>query len=233
MSAGSITALVETLVAAGCTPDMILAAVRTAEATKDDALGKSREKTRNRVKKWRAARVVTLPGVTERSVPTHASASPAPDLENKQTNKQDNKIDASPSAQPKRGTLLPEDFAPDLAWATAQGLSLSEAQTEAAQFKDFWSAKAGKDALKVNWPAAWRMWIRNYLKRRATAPPKRAAPAETVGSLSLNQLFRPRNETDVADHPAGRVEASGPRRLEARAGPSQTFTVTGDILGRI
>ena len=56
---GSITQLVETLVSAGCTPDMILAAVRTAEATKDsanetlDAANEERkEKVRARVREW-------------------------------------------------------------------------------------------------------------------------------------------------------------------------------------
>ena len=28
-------------------------------------------------------------------------------------------------------------------------------------FKDFWSAKAGKDGRKADWPATWRTWVRN------------------------------------------------------------------------
>lgn len=49
-----ITALVEALVTAGATPEMILAAVRTAEAANEDALEQARAKTRARVEKWRA-----------------------------------------------------------------------------------------------------------------------------------------------------------------------------------
>jgi hypothetical protein len=44
---------------------------------------------------------------------------------------------------------------------------------ELAQFKDHWTAKAGKDARKKDWQAAWRMWCRNavkYRKERAREP---------------------------------------------------------------
>jgi uncharacterized protein YdaU (DUF1376 family) len=29
------------------------------------------------------------------------------------------------------------------------------------QFKDYWCAKAGKDAIKLDWQATWRNWVRN------------------------------------------------------------------------
>jgi hypothetical protein len=218
------------LAALGLSTEQMAGVLEIMEADAEVRKAKGRE----RVQKWRerkagnvTKRHVTPENVSERL--TRADDAPATE-ENKQTNKEE-KIDASPSAQPKRGVRLPEDFAPDIQWPVAQGLSFSEAQTEAAQFKDYWSTKVGKDALKANWPAAWRMWIRNHVKRRATAPPKRAAPAETVGSLSLRQLYGPRNDNDVTDNPTGRVEASGPRRLEASPGASGSFTVPRNILG--
>lgn len=48
-----ITALVEAMVAAGATPDMILVAVRATEAANEHAMEVSRDKTRARVAKWR------------------------------------------------------------------------------------------------------------------------------------------------------------------------------------
>jgi len=48
-----ITALVEAMVAAGATPDMILVAVRATEAANEQAMEQSRDKTRARVAKWR------------------------------------------------------------------------------------------------------------------------------------------------------------------------------------
>lgn len=61
-----ITALVEAMVAAGATPEMILVAVRVTEAENEDALERSRDKTRARVAKWRekTASNVTSPSVT-------------------------------------------------------------------------------------------------------------------------------------------------------------------------
>lgn len=46
-------------------------------------------------------------------------------------------------------------------WAKANGCD--RVDHEAAQFKDFWIGKAGKDGIKLNWEATWRNWIRrNY-----------------------------------------------------------------------
>lgn len=51
-----ITALVEAMVAAGATPDMILVAVRATEEANEHAMEVSRDKTRARVAKWREKR---------------------------------------------------------------------------------------------------------------------------------------------------------------------------------
>lgn len=60
-----IASIVQALVDAGATPQMILAAVKSAEDQKDAAADASREKARARVAKWRANKVGN---VTERSV---------------------------------------------------------------------------------------------------------------------------------------------------------------------
>lgn len=73
----------------------------------------------------------------------------------------------------KRGCRLPADFVPDLAWAVAEGMSHSEAQTEASQFHDYWISKPGQAGVMLDWPATWRRWVRNQLKRR---PASRASP---------------------------------------------------------
>ena len=73
----------------------------------------------------------------------------------------------------KRGCRLPDDFCPDVAWAVAEGLSPSEAQTEASQFHDYWISKPGQAGVMLDWPATWRRWVRNQLKRR---PVSRASP---------------------------------------------------------
>lgn len=68
--------------------------------------------------------------------------------------------------KPKRATAsrLPSDFHPPPEWfddAKRLGLSEKEAQNEADRFRDFWIAKAGRDAKKLDWRATWRNWCRN------------------------------------------------------------------------
>lgn len=80
------------------------------------------------------------------------------------------------SSKKARGSRLPDDFQPDMQFATEQGLTPSLAQTELAKFRDYWTAKAGKDATKLDWQATWRNWVRNASKPRqqATAPPHKS-----------------------------------------------------------
>lgn len=62
----------------------------------------------------------------------------------------------------ERATRIAEDFAPSPAlmqYAKDQGVRDVNRMLE--DFKDFWSAKSGKDATKVDWSATWRMWARN------------------------------------------------------------------------
>jgi len=93
--------------------------------------------------------------------------------------------DASPPAQPApkkstgakvTGTRLPENFQmPDdwMDWATDERPDIPPAdmRTVAESFVDYWAAKAGAAARKVDWLATWRNWVRNQ-KRYSSPPPK-------------------------------------------------------------
>ncbi len=70
-----------------------------------------------------------------------------------------------------RGTRLPQDWRlpkPWGEWAVAE-LRLTEpvVRDESLKFRDYWTAKSGKDATKLDWEATWRNWCRNA---RAAAP---------------------------------------------------------------
>jgi hypothetical protein len=71
---------------------------------------------------------------------------------------------------PKRATRLPADFVCDMAYAAAQGLNPRIAAREAERFRDFWSAKPGKDGVKADWPATWRNWVRSTADRMGAIP---------------------------------------------------------------
>lgn len=130
----------------------------------------------------------------------------------------------------KRGTRLPENWKPDIPFALSVGLSHSQALNEAQAFREWWPAQPGQKGVKADWDLTWRTWCRRAAAKR---PASTAPPSETVGSLSRKQLFTARNDIDATDYPAGRLDPSGPRRLEEGAGATRTFALEGDVLGRI
>ena len=74
------------------------------------------------------------------------------------------------------GYRLPQNWQPtesQKVWAKGRRPELDIAD-QIEQFKDYWCAKAGKDATKLDWDATWRNWI-----RRAWAParPVTASPS--------------------------------------------------------
>ena len=80
-------------------------------------------------------------------------------------------LSASPPKSP-RGTALSADWElPDdwKTWAERERPDL-DAATVAESFRDYWTAKPGKDGRKADWQATWRNWVRN---QRAGAAPKR------------------------------------------------------------
>lgn len=72
----------------------------------------------------------------------------------------------TPSAPPrKKASRLPDDWRPDREYLEAAKLIKPDLTQEwfvqvAHKFKDYWIAKAGKDATKADWLATWRNWVR-------------------------------------------------------------------------
>ena len=78
-----------------------------------------------------------------------------------------------PAGNCKRGSRLPDDWVLPNSWGQWALVncptSTAEAIREVAQdFADYWHAKAGKDAVKADWPATWRRWCRNNFKTGPT-----------------------------------------------------------------
>ncbi|WP_375673472.1 hypothetical protein [Bartonella sp. TS82HLJMH] len=63
-----------------------------------------------------------------------------------------------------RGCRLPADFEPDCDFAIREGLPPERVKVEIAKFRDYWNAKAGKDACKTDWQATWRNWVRKAIE---------------------------------------------------------------------
>lgn len=168
-----ISAVVRALVAAGATPEMILAAVEAAEAEGQDALERRRASDRERQQRRRhvTSRDVT---VTERDTP---SSSPSPLGPPSQTLPPIIPQSSSPTPEKKRATRLSVDWVLPKAWgqwALEQDHSEAQIRTEADKFRDFWISKSGKDAAKLDWEATWRNWMRNCSKQAGgRGPPHR------------------------------------------------------------
>jgi hypothetical protein len=92
---------------------------------------------------------------------------------------------SSPLGSPpaaKRGTRLPQDWTlPDdwLAWSRDEGLSEAQARREADRFRDYFHAASGQKAVKSDWKAAWRNWVRQAVDH-AEAHPARRKSLNTV-----------------------------------------------------
>jgi hypothetical protein len=72
---------------------------------------------------------------------------------------------ASPSPQ-RRGSRLPEDWVLPKTWGEwaldqRPGWNPDDVRNCADRFADYWHAKAGREASKLDWLATWRNWVRN------------------------------------------------------------------------
>lgn len=97
------------------------------------------------------------------------------------------KADASPSAPPARGSRLNPTWSPALSteeWVAHNFPAVSfTAQLDA--FRDYWTAKPGKDGRKLDWDATFRNWIRNSRQAARAGPaakPKTVAAYDAIGA---------------------------------------------------
>ena len=94
----------------------------------------------------------------------------------------------TPKPPDRRGTRLPPDWNPGqegLDFATNEGIDNEAAQRMFAEFRDYWTAKAGSGAVKLDWQATWRNWVRNDRgSKRKTGGNAMAGCGERVGPLT-------------------------------------------------
>lgn len=91
----------------------------------------------------------------DRVVVTYSSSTPNPQT-----------ATSNPSSVAK-GKRLASDWEPtpeQIRWVQSECPTV-DGRTETLNFKDYWIAKAGKDATKVDWPATYRRWMREAVKR--------------------------------------------------------------------
>lgn len=94
-----------------------------------------------------------------------------------------------------RATRLPNDWCPDSDAPANQKLHATRADAWLAdqleRFRDYWSAKSGKDATKLDWDATWRNWIKR---------------ADDYGHSGAKSESRDDAWPEPVQHPAGLYE---------------------------
>lgn len=93
------------------------------------------------------------------------------------------------ASPPKRGSRIPEDWAPartEANLAAEAGRDPEVLNRELANFRDYWTAKAGQAATKLDWDATWRTWIRKV----DNFAPKSSNQPKTGASLDHNDWAR-------------------------------------------
>lgn len=117
----------------------------------------------------------------------------------------DKKKTSSSSSRAKRGTRIPDDFAVTaemVAWAR-ENAPYVDGKLQTTKFINYWRAKAGRDATKVDWVATWQNW---FLKAQedAEASGRIPIPAQSqgdprpdwCGDLACNEKTRMRLDAE-------------------------------------
>lgn len=90
-----------------------------------------------------------------------------------------------------RGTRLHEDWLPspaDRDYATERGLDW---QRVFEDFRGYWLAKAGKDAVKTDWSLTWQGWCRRQAERAPPPPNLLSPPPRLVQNTQAISAFGP------------------------------------------
>lgn len=105
--------------------------------------------------------VMAKPMATRAGDPTTNHQPPTPNLQPPNLLTPVSKLETSAA----RASRLPPGWEPDAdlwRWTQEQAPSWPESRRrlEVERFRDYWHAKGGKDAAKLDWRATWRNWVR-------------------------------------------------------------------------
>jgi uncharacterized protein YdaU (DUF1376 family) len=132
---------------------------------------------------------------TNESGPSNAIAKPKqpePEPEQEPEKKEE---DTSVSSKKERGSRLPDDWVLPRdwgEWAVEQGLEPAAVHADAERFRDYWIAKAGREATKLNWQATWRNWIRSSIERN----PRKAKSNAVSDAKRIADIYRSKRGMD-------------------------------------
>lgn len=100
----------------------------------------------------------------------------------------------APAPGEQRGTRLPKGWeltSEFREWAVANMPRWTDDTAEyvAGRFRDFWIAKTGKDATKLDWFATWRNWCKGERVPADKLKPEKSASSDAVREAARQKLF--------------------------------------------
>jgi len=132
-----------------------------------------------------------------------ASETPQPKSSHIRSQKPEARKEKDPTGSKKKsgsdGTRLPPDWTCPSDWmnyALKKGMTHDQAEETATDFADYWIAKAGPTARKVDWKRTWERWIREEVSK--------SGGGSTAGSSNRR-----------GQYPANRSAANTARRRDA------------------
>jgi hypothetical protein len=171
-------AVIDAMVASGCTPEQIAAAVKASLASHEAELAAKRERDRIRQRSHRSVKKAngadTSRGISRgvtatccdearQTVTTGDTVSLSPVPPSFPPHPPNNPLTPFPIQKSNsRGTRLPDDWqltGPDLAYAGSKGLTEAETGDLAERFKSWALSASGPNAVKRNWHQAWQGWV--------------------------------------------------------------------------
>lgn len=107
-------------------------------------------------------------------------------------------IQVSLAGQPKakgkgkgvKGTRIPADWQPDVAYAKSKGMNDRQINVEAERFRLYWSNRPGQGATKLDWGKTWQTWCLTFCERAGIGPSAPPVPtAETMSDAQWNKAL--------------------------------------------
>jgi uncharacterized protein YdaU (DUF1376 family) len=154
------------------------------------------------------------PASSSQTVPRARTQEPEPD------SKDEESLEAP---QRKRAARLPPEWAPseaDKDWLRSKwpGVTSSTYSGELEKFRNYWLAKSGKDATKVDWSRTWQNWMITAMERTGSRPASSSTRKPSAAELATDLLAqmeaadRERDAEAERDHPpAAQYAITGPR----------------------
>ena len=151
-----IADMVEKMLSTGIPPEMIVLAVRTAEEAQQVV-----DPTAEKRRAWDRERKRRQKENNSTGIPERKSAYIKEEPSFFETEVKKEKV-----GRKNIGTRLPSEWKPDAddcTYAIDHGL---DPKTLTPDFRDYWHARAGPGAVKVDWKATWRRWCRTASERK-------------------------------------------------------------------